>query len=364
VLYELDSVLRLGLFNGGVVQHSMAMLKADLDTPALLLDMEAMEVNLGRMAAFFANKTTNLRPHFKNHKCIALAKRQLAAGAIGITCATLREAQVLVSHDIQSVLIANEIAGEAKIQHFINLARLADVIVAVDNIHTVRALAKHDTRLSVVVDVDVGLGRGGVRPGLEALSLARQAIQNGLVFRGLMGYEGRITSATACESAMARLVACRRLIEESGITVGIVTAGGTGSYAIAGQYPGITEVQAGSYIVMDADYHKICPDFDPVLTVIATVISMTEGDRIIVDAGLKTLSSDRGMPTLKGLPGARLRKLHAEHGIVDILDPSLNVQIGDRLELAVHYGDGTVNLHDRMYGVRGDSVEEVFRIER
>jgi D-serine deaminase-like pyridoxal phosphate-dependent protein len=269
-----------------------------------------------------------------------------------------------VDYGIQCVLIANEIAGEGKIQHFIHPARKANVIVAVDNIHTVQALGKHGVPLGVVVDVDVGLGRGGVRSGQEALWLARQTIQNGLIFRGLMGYEGRIISATACESAMERLVAYRCLIEESGITVGMVTAGGTGSYAIVGQYPGITEVQAGSYIVMDADYHGVCPDFNPVLSVIATVISVREGERLVVDAGLKTLSSERGMPTLKGLPGTRLRKLQAEHGIIDIFDPSLDVQVGDRLELAVHYGDATVNLHDRMYGVRGDSVEEVFRIER
>ncbi len=342
----------------------MAGSRADLHTPALLLDMGVMEVNLERMAAFFANKTIQLRPHFKNHKCIALAERQLRAGAVGITCATLREAQVLVDYGIQSILMANEIAGEAKIRQFINLARQADVILAIDNIQTVQALAKHGVPLNVVVDIDVGLGRTGVRTGQEALWLAQQAIRNGLVFRGLMGYEGRISSVAGCESAMAKLVACRRLIEENGITVGMVTAGGTGSYSIVGQYPGITEVQAGSYIVMDADYHRICPDFDPVLSVLSTVISVTKGHRFVVDAGIKTLSSDRGMPTLKGLPGARLRKLDAEHGIIDILDPCLEVEIGDRIELAVHYGDATVNLHDRMYGVRGDSVEEVFRIER
>src|SRR6266567_2207531 len=147
----------------------MAGSKAELDTPALLLDMDAMEANLERMAAFFENKSTRLRPHFKNHKCVALAKRQLEAGAIGITCATLREAQVLVDHDIPSVLIASEIAGDAKIRHFVNLGRQADVILAVDNLYIIRSLAKHDVPLSVVVDVDIGLGRAGVRTGQEAL---------------------------------------------------------------------------------------------------------------------------------------------------------------------------------------------------
>lgn len=342
----------------------MAGSKPEFDTPALLLDMGAMEANLGRMAAFFANKTAKLRPHFKNHKCIALAKRQLAAGAIGVTCATLKEARVLVEHGIKSVLIANEIAGEGKVKQFVELAGEAEVIVAIDNVRTVEALGNSRQPLNVVVDIDIGLGRAGVRSGEEALRLARQSIQNGLVFRGLMGYQGRVTSGPACETALKKLVDCRRLIEENGIAVGMVTAGGTGNYATVGQYAGITEVQAGSYIVMDAQYHEICPQFDPVLSVAATVISMTKGERLVVDAGLKSLSSERGLPVLKGLPGARLRALHAEQGIVEILDPSLDVQIGDRLEVAVQYGDATVNLHDRMYGVRGDSVEEVFRIER
>jgi D-serine deaminase-like pyridoxal phosphate-dependent protein len=341
----------------------MAALKADLETPALLLDMNAMEQNLARMAAFFRDGQARLRPHFKNHRCLALTRRQLEAGAIGITCATVRKAQVLVEAGVSSILIANEIAGPVKIARFTELSQRAEVIVAVDHIDTIRELAQSRLPLNVVVDIDIGLGRCGVRSAEDALFLARQAIANGLVFRGLMGYEGRIGATAGCDAALQKLIAARRLIEADGIPVEVVSAGGTGSYARAGRYPGVTEVQAGSYIVMDTDYHALCPDFDPVLTVLATVISKTERDHFVVDAGLKSLSSERGMPSLKDRPGALLRKLNAEHGIIDILDPALPVNLGEQVEIRVHYGDATVNLHQRMYGVRGDSVEEVFCIQ-
>jgi D-serine deaminase-like pyridoxal phosphate-dependent protein len=334
-----------------------------LETPALLLDLDAMEANLEKMAAFFRGRTTALRPHYKNHKCVALARRQLAAGAIGVTCATLREAGVLADHGIPGILIANEIAGAVKIRQFLDLAQRADVTLAVDHPDVVRALAAHRSPVKLLVDVDVGLDRCGVASAGEALRLAREIIGAGLIFRGLMGYEGRIKSREACEAAMARLAGCRSLLEQNGIPVEIVSAGGSGSYKIAGQYPGITEIQAGSYVVMDTDYGAICPDFAPVLRLLATVISKTEGRRFVLDAGLKSLSGERGLPMLKDMPGARLRKLSAEHAIVDILDASAPVHVGDRIEIRVHYGDATINLHDRMYGVRRGCIEEVFAIE-
>jgi D-serine deaminase-like pyridoxal phosphate-dependent protein len=168
----------------------------EIETPALLLDMDAMESNLGKMAAFFSQSTAKLRPHFKNHKCPALALRQLAAGAIGMTCATVAEAESLVRHGVRNVLIANEIADPIKIGHFIDLARQADVMVCVDNEAVVEAIAKaarsQGIQPSVLVDVDVGLHRCGVQPGEPAVRLARVVVERGLRFRGLMGYEGRV----------------------------------------------------------------------------------------------------------------------------------------------------------------------------
>jgi D-serine deaminase-like pyridoxal phosphate-dependent protein len=145
--------------------------------------------------------------------------------------------------------------------------------------------------------------------------------------------------------------------------VEIVSVGGTGTYSLSGRHPGVTEIQAGSYLLMDMDYQKCCADFTPSLTVLTTVISKTEGERIVTDAGLKTLSCERGIPSVKNIAGLNTRRLTAEHGIIDIIDRSASVQVGDRIEMWVHYSDATVNLHERIYGIRSGLVEEVFRVE-
>jgi D-serine deaminase-like pyridoxal phosphate-dependent protein len=333
-----------------------------------------MESNLGRMAAFFRTVPAKLRPHYKNLKCPALAARQLGAGAIGITCATLNEAERLVEHGVRSVLLANEIVDPGKIRRFLDLARQADAIVCVDNEKVADDLAREgrnqQTAVSVLVDVDVGLKRCGVPPGEPALRLARAVVDKGLQFRGLMGYEGHVSrllpgpeKEAAVAAAMGPLIETRRCLERGGIPVEIVSGGGTGTYSLSGRYPGVTEIQAGSYLLMDTDYRKCCMDFDLTLTVLATVISKTEGERIVVDAGLKTVSCERAIPTVKDLPGVRVRKFTAEHGIIDLEDASVPVRVGDKIELWVSYSDATVNLHQRMYGIRNGQAEEVFQVD-
>ncbi len=350
------------------------MLKSDIGTPALLLDLSVMESNLKKMAAFFQEGPTRLRPHYKNHKCVALARRQIACGAIGMSCATLSEAEALVRNGMQSVLVVNEIAGAAKIERFANLSRDCDLIVAVDNERTVAALAaastRLKTRLNVVVDVDTGMGRCGVAPGESALALAQSVLAQGLRFRGLTGYEGHCgrmqpgaNKIGAAHRAMDKLVGTANLIRAHGLNVEIVSAGGTGTYAITGRFPGVTEIQAGSYPLMDTDYRTVCTDFDLALSVLGTVISRTGNERLVLDVGLKAISGERGLPVLKNMEGARLRRLNAEHAIVDILDPNLPVQVCDLLEIWAHYSDATVNLHRRMYGMRDRQVEEVFVLE-
>jgi D-serine deaminase-like pyridoxal phosphate-dependent protein len=326
------------------------------------------------MAAFFRSVPAKLRPHFKNHKCPDLAWRQLNAGAIGITCATLREAECLVHHGVRSVLLANQIVDTAKIRRYVELARRADVIVCIDNEKIAADLAREAvnrrTELSVLVDVDTGLHRCGVPPGEPAIRLARAALALGLRFRGLMGYEGHVLrkppgpeKAELAAAATAPLIATRKCLEQTGTPVEIVSVGGTGTYSLSGRYPGVTEIQAGSYLFMDTDYQQCCADFAPALTLLTTVISKTEGERIVTDAGLKALSCERGIPAVKGKPGLKTRRLTAEHGIIDLADPATPVQVGDRVEMCVHYSDATVNLHDRIYGMRGAAVEQVFRVE-
>ena len=336
--------------------------------------MDAMETNLTRMAAFFARSPTQLRPHYKNHKCIALARRQLAQGAVGITCATLGEAEALARGGITGILLANEIAGTKQIERFVQLARVTDIMVGVDHEQTVMALAKASTAagvpLNVLVDVDGGLGRCGVLPGEPALALAQLAMANGLHFRGLTGYEGQCVRLApgpakieAAQQAMAKLVDTAALMRAHGLTVEIVSAGGTGTYSTSGRVPGITEMQCGSYLLMDTDYQTVCPDFELALSVLGTVISRPSKERFILNIGLKEISGERGLPVLKNLDGACLRRLNAEHAIVDILNPDLTVQVADDLELWAHYSDATVNLHRQMFGVRNGSVEEVFVLE-
>jgi D-serine deaminase-like pyridoxal phosphate-dependent protein len=332
-----------------------------------------MEGNLQSMASFFSQGSTRLRPHFKNHKCPALASRQLAAGAIGMTCATVAEAECLVRHGVQSVLIANEIADPIKIGHFIDLARQAEVMVCVDNEKIVDAIAmaarNQGIQPGVLVDIDIGLHRCGVQPGEFVLRLARSVLKRGLRFRGLMGYEGRVRMAPgpekvhACNSTSRLLIGCRALVESSGIPVDIVSTGGTSSYTVSGRCPGVTEIQAGSYLIMDTDYLQCCTDFKPALTLLTTVISKTEAERAVVDAGFKTLSGDRGLPSVKDIGGVTLKRLNAEHGILHLEAPSLPLEVGDRLELWVHDADATINLHERIYGVRNGIVEESLRVE-
>ena len=350
------------------------MTRDDLTTPVLIVDLDVMERNLERMATFFRTGSTRLRPHFKNHKCPDLAWRQLDAGAIGVTCATLGEAECLVHHGIRSVLLANQIVDSAKIRRFVDLARRADVIVCIDDAKIAAEIAREarnrQTQVSVLVDVDTGLHRCGVAPGAPAIALARTAVELGLRFRGLMGYEGHVLrkppgpeKAAEAAAAMKPLIETRACLEQMGIPVEVVSVGGTGTYSLSGRYPGVTEIQAGSYLLMDTDYHQCCTDFIPALTVLTTVISRTDGERVVTDSGLKVLSCERGIPAPKNLPGLKTRRLTAEHGIIDLLDPAAPVNAGDRIEMWVHYSDATVNLHDRIYGMRGERVEQILRVE-
>jgi D-serine deaminase-like pyridoxal phosphate-dependent protein len=346
----------------------------EIDTPALLLDLDGMERNLAKMARFFSAGSTRLRPHYKNHKCPALARRQIEAGAIGMTCATLAEAEVLVANGIVNILISSELAGDRKIARFVDLARQVDIKAVVDNPKAVAALGAAGRakgyRLGVLVNVNVGQNRTGVAPGEPALELARKVESEGLWLRGLMGYEGHVAhqaegpeKEAAYDLAMGNLMKCRRLLGENGIRVEAMSTGGTGTHHLTPRFPGITEFQAGSYLVMDTEYTKTCNDFERALTVVGTVISKTEGERVVVDAGLKSISGEHGVPVVKSHDGLRLRKLNAEHGIIDILDPSAPIEVGDTIEIWVHYSDATVNLHERMYGIRKGEVEEVLRLQ-
>jgi len=220
------------------------------------------------------------------------------------------------------------------------------------------------------VEIDLGLKRCGVPPGEAAADLTQQALARGLQFRGIMGYEGHVQllppgpqKECAVKAALRALICSKALIEGRGIPVEIVSCGGTGDYTISGRWPGVTENQAGSFLLMDTGYAPYAPDFQPALSVLATVVSKTDGEHIVADAGVKAISGERGLPSVKGIDGMHIRALHAEHAPIDLENPCTPVEVGDKIELAVRYHDGTVQLHQRMYGVRKGIVEEVFTIE-
>jgi D-serine deaminase-like pyridoxal phosphate-dependent protein len=351
------------------------MLKyADIPTPALLVDLNAMEQNLRTMARFFEGRAAKLRPHFKNHRVLELAALQIEHGAIGITCARLWQAERLVNYGIRNILIANEIAGEMQLHHFVELSKEAPIIIGVDSEHVVADLSrlarKHKVSLNVVVDIDLGLKRCGVSPGSAAVSLATSCVKQGLQFRGIMGYEGHLqlllpgsAKRTVVNKAMKSLIDTKKMIERLGIPVEIVSCGGSGDYATSGAYPGVTENQAGAYLLMDTLYAPFASDFTATLSLLTTIISKTRGERIVLDGGVKSISGERGLPSVKDKDGLILKTLNAEHAIVEITRADIDVEVGDKVELSIHYHDATIHLHNRIYAMRNGIVERIFIIE-
>jgi D-serine deaminase-like pyridoxal phosphate-dependent protein len=347
----------------------------EIDTPALLLDLDRMERNIARMAEAFKGFTAKLRPHAKTHKTPIIGQKQIAAGAIGITCAKLGEAEVMVEGGIHDVLIANQIVGVRKIRRLVSLARHADMMVAVDDPQNIEDLSQAaqsaKVSLRVLVEVNVGQNRCGVEPGEPALTLAQQVNRAPhLTFAGLMGYEGHLVFVPSLEERVHRvhtdmqaLIDTASFIASRGLSVEIVSAGGTGTAMITGRLPRITEIQAGSYVFMDGRYKTIeGVDFECALTLLTTIVSRPRPDRVIVDAGMKTLTHEFGLPRFKEREDLELLGLSEEHGTVKLHDPSLTLKPGDKLEIIPSHGDTTLNIHDYYYGVRHGRVEVVWPI--
>ena len=355
-------------------QSPIGTAKPDLDTPALCLDIEAVEANIKRMADLFRDGPVRLRPHAKTHKSPILAQMQLAAGAIGITCAKLGEAEVLAAAGIKDILIANQITGAGKIARLVNLAGYTEVMVAVDDAANV---AEFDTaaqakgvRLRVLVELNIGMERCGVLPGEPALALAqRVAASPGLRLEGVMGYEGHTVfiqdpqeRREKTEASVELLVDTANLLRRHGIPVKIVSSGSTGTHLITGRYPGVTEIQAGSYITMDSQYRdEVGIDFAYGLTVLASVTSVPAPDRAFIDAGLKTLTRDFGLPKVIDPPGWDLTRLSEEHGHLHRAGGA-PLQPGDKVEIVPNHGCTTINLHDEYHVLRQGVLEAVWPI--
>jgi D-threonine aldolase len=342
----------------------------DVDTPALLLDLDVMEANIAAMAAFFRDRPQQLRPHFKTPKTPEIARRQLAAGAIGITAAKLGEAEVLVNAGLGPVLIANQIVGRQKVDRLMSLLGRGEVIVAVESKLNVRELEEGAARWGrvphAIVEVDIGMHRCGTANPEETVELVQRMLEGPVQYHGIMGYEGHAVliadpeqRVAAANAAMERLSAHVRALRDAGLAPAIVSSGGTGTYDIAGSHPDVTEVQAGSYIFMDGRYRGVRPDLGrPALTLLTTVISR-HGDYAVCDAGLKSLTNEFGAPTGKDLPFT-VARLSEEHGTIAAGDTDL--QPGQKVEIVPSHNDTTLNLHSEYYIRRGDEVIDVWPI--
>jgi D-serine deaminase-like pyridoxal phosphate-dependent protein len=347
------------------------MHKRDIDTPALLLDLETMEENIRRMAAFFAKRPQKLRPHFKTPKTPEVARRQLEAGAIGITAAKLGEAEVLSRAGLGPILLANQIVGAQKIERLFKLPPKPEIIVTIESEPNLRELEeaakKAGRRLDVIIEVDTGMHRCGTATTEETVALARRINDGPLRYRGIMGYEGHAVLVPDKEKreriareALTELTRHVEALKLAGFAPEIVSAGGTGTYDIAGSWPEVTEVQAGSYVFMDGAYRIVRPDLGrSALTLLTTVISR-RGDRAIVDAGMKSLTNEFGAPAGKDLP-IKLARLSEEHGQLDA--SGTEIAAGMKIEIVPSHNDTTINLHSEYYVMRGDEVIARWPIE-
>ena len=352
-----------------------------VDTPALILDLDAFERNLERMAAALRGSAVRLRAHSKSHKCPEIALRQVALGAIGICCQKVSEAAVFVDAGIQDVLVTNQVVGDAKLRHLASLARTARIGVLVDHPQQVLALAAvalaHAVTLDVYVEVDVGANRCGVAPGDTAIQLALQiAAQPSLRFAGLQCYQGpaqHLRAPAERAAAIGAAVSAARLtqqaIEACGIPVERITGAGTGSFVHERDSGVFNEIQAGSYIFMDRDYgdnQRGAGDiaFEHALFVRTTVMSRTAALHAVVDAGLKASSIDSGMPGVWQRPDLRYIKASDEHGVLVAANAADNaaLSLGDPLMLVPGHCDPTVNLYDELVCIRGNRVEAIWPI--
>jgi D-serine deaminase-like pyridoxal phosphate-dependent protein len=347
----------------------------ELDTPALLVDLDVLDANIGRIAAACRSNGVRWRPHVKSVGVPAIAHRMLQAGAAGITCAKLDEAEAMVDAGLDDILIANQVVGARKIARLVNLASRAAVIAAVDDPGQAGQLGaaalRAGVRLRVVIEVDIGLHRAGVSPGAPVVELARTiAMEPGLELLGVMGWEGhaaRIPDPSEKRLAVARAIgllsgsaaACRA----AGLPIAVVSCGGTGTYPIAVDQAGVTEIQAGGGVFSDVRYRTLMGVDQPyALTVLTTVTSRPNPGRIVCDAGKRTMSGDGAVPLPIGIGPVLSVVLSAEHTTIELASPCAEPRVGAHLEFVVGQADTTVQLHDEVFGARDRRVEAVWPV--
>jgi 3-hydroxy-D-aspartate aldolase len=369
------------LVDGEVVKPGIA--KADLDTPALCVDLDAFEQNVATMQAAVKKFGIATRPHAKTHKCAAIAKYQMKTGSIGICCAKLSEAEALAANGLDKILMTTGNLPKAKIRRAMQLRKKhSNFIQAVDYAPNARDLdaAAKEARVVADVVIDVAVGsRTGIPAGPGVLELAQliDTLPN-LKLRGMLSYDGGVQHAKGFENRKARALKTieantesYEMMKKAGLNTEIYSGGGTGTYNIYHVIPGFSDVQVGSYIFMDLQYSaigsasgdEVYSDFAPSLTVLTTVVNNRFPDRLTADAGTKALTTNTPAPKVIGEPGMSYSPSSDEFGGIRFNSPpSKEYQIGDRLELLVSHCDPVVNLYDQMYGIRKDRVEVIWPI--
>jgi len=351
----------------------------DVDTPALVVDLDALEGNIARMAKALQGRSVRLRPHAKSHKCVQIARAQIAAGAIGVCAQKVSEAEALVAGGVADVLVTNEIVGKHKVERLSRLAREAKVAVLADDAGNVAELDSaaraEGVRLDVLAEIDVGALRCGAEPGAPAVALAKAiAGCRNLRFAGLHAYHGTAQHLrspaerrAAIDAAAEKAMATKILIESEGLACETITGAGTGTFLLESESRVFNEIQPGSYVFMDADYNRNAwdegwPHFEQSLFVLSAVMSVPSPDRAVVDAGLKASSVDSGMPLVRERPGVEYARASDEHGVLKIAAGAKAPRLGEKLLLVPGHCDPTVNLYDWLVCVRKRRVEALWPV--
>ena len=348
---------------------------AQVQTPALIVDLDVFEKNVATLKQRLQAAGVRLRAHAKTHKSVDIARYQLEhGGACGICCQKVAEAEVMVAGGISDVLLSNQVVDAGKIERLAQLARDARMLVCVDDADNVGALSaaaiRHGVQLECLVEIDCGAGRCGVEPGNAAVELAsRIDTADGLIFAGLQAYQGaaqHIRDFTArhaaIESATAQARQTVELLTTAGLECAIVAGAGTGSYVFESGSGLYNEMQCGSYIFMDADYQRVLDaddepisEFGNALFIWTSIMSNARAGHAVCDAGLKVMSLDSGLPVIYGRDDIEYVNCSDEHGV--IADPRDSLQLNDKLKLIPGHCDPTCNLHDWYVGIRDNRVE-------
>ena len=340
-----------------------------IETPALVIDQDAFEYNIAKMQEIMKDSLAALRPHYKSHKCVSIAKRQLAAGAKGITCAKLSEAEDLVAAGVNDVLIANQIVQNSKVSRLAYLANKCKLTVCVDNKRNVddisNAAVAANSTVYCYVEYDIGMKRCGVYSYEEAYVLARHiAGKPGLVFAGIQAYAGQLAHSDRAHREAEVLTneemlkGLAQYLSMRGLPPKEISGGSTGTAEFKARHGVYTEIQAGSYLFLDTSYGHLGTPFKNSLFVVTTVISMNR-HAVITDAGLKSFGADQNPAAVLDYPG-RTIKLHEEHGAILFEDAPF--EIGDTLLIVPGHCCTTINLYDNIYVKKGDEVVDVLPV--